>query len=494
MQQKFLKNLALLLVLNLLIKPFYILGIDRTVQNTVGADEYGFYFALFSFSYLFHIILDSGITNFNNLTIAQNTKLLSSHLPRILVLKLLLFAVYLIVVFAGAFIINYSKEQIYLLVFLAVNQFLLGLILYLRSNLSGLHLFRTDSIMSVLDRVLMIIIVGLLLWGNIVDDFKIKYFVYSQTFSYLITLVVVFLIVLKKSNLVHFRLRLDWPFLLMIFKKSLPFALLVLLMTFYTRIDSVMLERMLPDGKLQSGIYASAFRLLDALNHFAFLFAVLLLPIFSRILKQKQDIRKLVKLSFTIIMIPAIIFSVGALVYSVPIMTALYPIYGGEAAIDFAIRQEISSKILTILMFCFVCTSSNYIFGTLLTANGSLRELNIIALSGVGLSVLLNLILIPRYQAVGSAIASLSTHILVMAAQIFVVIYKMKFSVGIGYVFRLLLFLFGSALAALASSKLGIGLWYSLLAFAFASVLIAIIVRFFPIREFFSILSGNEDD
>ena len=37
MLKKFLKNIALVLFLNLLIKPFWILGIDRSVQNVVGA-------------------------------------------------------------------------------------------------------------------------------------------------------------------------------------------------------------------------------------------------------------------------------------------------------------------------------------------------------------------------------------------------------------------------------------------------------------------------
>jgi len=89
MQGKFVKNLTLLLVLNLLVKPFWILGIDRSVQNTVGAEEYGFYFAVFNFSFLFNILLDFGITNFNNRNIAQNNQLLTKHLSNLLVVKLM---------------------------------------------------------------------------------------------------------------------------------------------------------------------------------------------------------------------------------------------------------------------------------------------------------------------------------------------------------------------------------------------------------------------
>jgi|GEM_PF-5217839 len=45
MQRTFLTNLFLLLVLNLLVKPFYILGIDAGVQDAVGSEEYGGYAA-----------------------------------------------------------------------------------------------------------------------------------------------------------------------------------------------------------------------------------------------------------------------------------------------------------------------------------------------------------------------------------------------------------------------------------------------------------------
>ena len=45
-KQKFIWNLILVILLNLLIKPFYILGIDAEVINRVGASVYGNYFAL----------------------------------------------------------------------------------------------------------------------------------------------------------------------------------------------------------------------------------------------------------------------------------------------------------------------------------------------------------------------------------------------------------------------------------------------------------------
>ena len=50
MQKKFISNLAFLVILNFLVKPIAIFGIDATVQNQVGADSYGIYFSLLNFS------------------------------------------------------------------------------------------------------------------------------------------------------------------------------------------------------------------------------------------------------------------------------------------------------------------------------------------------------------------------------------------------------------------------------------------------------------
>jgi O-antigen/teichoic acid export membrane protein len=488
MQRKFLKNLVLLLVLNLLIKPFWILGIDRTVQNTVGAAEYGFYFAIFNFSFLFNILLDFGITNFNNKNIAQNSQLMRKHLSNILTLKLSLFLVYLVFTFGSAMVIQYSREQVAMLALLAVNQFLLSFILYLRSNLTGLHLFRTDSLVSVLDRTLMIIICGVLLWGNVVDEFKIQYFVYAQTAGYTITLLVVFLLVLQKARPRMFRLSWNPPFMMMIIKQSFPFAVLVLLMTFNNRIDSVMLERMLADGDKYAGIYAMAYRLLDASNMIGYLFAVLLLPMFARMIKNQESIEDLVKLSYTLIIVPAIIVAVGSWLYASPMMHLLYTMHPGETTEMYQFRMEESARVFAVLMPCFVALSTTYIFGTLLTAHGSLKRLNLIYLFSMAGNIILNLILIPRLQATGSAIATLFTQSVIAIIQVIVVqrIFKLK----VNYVFlaKLAVFIVATILIGIVSLELPFSWLKNLLVMGLASLGFALAIRLLNPKNMLKIL------
>ena len=157
MRKKFATNLIFLFAANLLVKPFWIFGIDRVVQNKVGAEVYGTYFAVFNYSFLLSILLDFGINNFNNRAVSRNSKRSGEYLLNLLMLKLILAFLYFAFTFVTALSTGYSELQMKMLVFLALNQILLSAILYFRSNIAALQLFKTDSIVSILDRLLTII-------------------------------------------------------------------------------------------------------------------------------------------------------------------------------------------------------------------------------------------------------------------------------------------------------------------------------------------------
>lgn len=406
-QKDFVFNLCLLIFLNLLVKPFWLLGIDVGVQNSVGAESYGLYFSLTNFTLLFYMVLDMGTANYNNRNIARNSQLLDKHLSNYITLRLLLGVVYFVLIYVVALLIGYRGEQLRLLFWIGLNQFLSLFLLYVRSNISALQMFKTDSVISVTDKLLMILFCGLLLWGNVTDQsMKIEWFVWSQTVAYLVTIAISLSIVLKKANL----RKLSWnpAFFLVIIKKSFPYALVTLLMACYYRMDSVMLERMLPSGTgaMQSGIYASAFRLLDTLAMIGYLFAVILLPLFSKMLKQKEDVVPIVRTSFSLLFLFSVSAVVILYVYRDPLIHLFYP----------AIAES-SIPVFRLIIFGLIPISMNYLFGTLLTANGSMKQLNIIASIGIVINVTVNLLLIPRMQACGSAVASLCTQLLVSVLQ-----------------------------------------------------------------------------
>jgi O-antigen/teichoic acid export membrane protein len=433
MKKTFITNLILVLGLNLTVKPLWIFGIDRLVQISVGPEQYGTYSAILSLSFIFNVILDLGITNFNNRNIAQNHHLLTKHFSRVVVLKCTLALTYLIICSAWGFIIGYNAAMMRLLLVLCFMQFLISFILYLRSNISGLHLFKTDSVLSATDRIIGIAICAPFLWFNFFTiKIDIMEYVYVQTLIYFITAVIAFFIVVNKAGFIKF----SWTrnFSKMILKQSFPFAMLTFLMSFYNRVDSVMLERLMHDNGREAGIYAQSFRLLDAANMVAFLFAGLLLPMFSRMLKHKESVEDLVKTAFTIIMILALTVAVNCFFFGDNIMGMLYKSDLDESAVIFRF-----------LMCGFAAISCQYIFSTLLTANGNLKQLNIIAACGMGFNILLNFIMIPLLNAKGAAMVSLATQAFVAVTQIFMVQRIFKFHMLPKLITTLLLFIAGLA-------------------------------------------------
>jgi len=474
MNKKFISNLLLLLLLNFLVKPFYILGIDAEIQNRVGAEIYGQYFSLLGFSFLLNIILDVGIVNYNTRNIAQHNFLLKKYFGHIISLRLVLSVFYVAFSLLFALLLGYKINDIQMLVWLIFNQILASLILYVRSNLAGLLLFKQDSVISVLDRILLIVICGVLLWGGITQQmFNIYWFIWAQTFAYGVTLLLAlyFLYVKQQLSKLKFNPKVSFTIL----KKSFPFALLILLMTIYYRSDSVMLERMLPDGKIQAGIYANGFRFFEAANNIALLFAILLLPMFANLIKNKLPVASLVSLSSRILISGAIIVSVICFYYSNALISARY-----------TTNNEDAGDVFGLLMICFLFVSITYIFGTLLTANGNLKTLNKIALGGVILNVGLNFILIPIYKAYGAAMASLITQALTAIAQILLskTYFKFKFNYILIIKMLFLMASMGFIIISIIKTEISFFTWYweVLLLFVVGFVLI-FILQIFKLKE-----------
>ena len=480
MKRKFITNLALVLSLNLLIKPFWIFGIDRTVQVLVGETEYGFYFSLFQLSVLLNVILDLGIKNFNNRDIAQHNQLLSKYLSNIFGLKIILAIFYFIIVFFIGFIVGYNERQIKLLIVLSLNQFISVFILYLRSNISALHFFKIDSIISVLDRFLMTIFCALLIWGNIMHNaFSIEIFAYVQTVAYLLTFLIAFIFVLSKSE--FFRIRIERSYIIALLKKCFPFALLTLLMSIYTYIDAVFLERLLPDGKFQAGIYAQGFRIFSAFYMFGFLYAGLLLPMFAKMIKKKEPVDQLTQFSFLLLIVPSSILVIASIFYRNEIFNLLYPGHTSESPLVFAV-----------LIMGFIGTCITIIFGTLLTSNGSLKELNKMAFFAVILNIVLNLILIPKYKALGSAIAALFTQGITGIVQMILAFNIFKFYYNFKLLLTYILFFTGLIIIGYILNYINFEWYYEFFAMLIVSGIFAMLIKLIRLKTIYEILKFDE--
>jgi O-antigen/teichoic acid export membrane protein len=475
--QKLVKNLVFVLAVNILVKAVWIFLIDRNVQIRVGYESYGAFQALFNLGMIFQIVLDFGLTQYTSREIASNPNRIGAIFSSMLWARILLSIVYSVVVVAVAFLLDYQMEQIVLLIAVLGILSLNSMLVFLRSNVAALHFFKTDGVLAVIDRLLMIVVCGALLiipsWAK---NFRIEWFVWSQIACYALAVVIAFFVLFRLTPVpIHFSFKSK--VILKVLKQSAPYALLVFLMSIYMRSDSVMIERLCGDeGKMQAGIYASAFRLLDVANIFGVMFAGMLMPIFSKMFAQKENIAATVRTSVNIMMPLSFITAIVALFYGNEIMELLYH----------KSSTQNDGKIFSLLMWSFPAYCLMYIYSTLLTAKGSIALLNKLSVFIVIVNLSLHYLLIPQFKAIGAAYTVLVSEWLVA---VLVILYAHR-QCSLPHNYRWLMGHLGFVLCLLAAAFFS----YSLIMEWTTRIVILIVVSFLLLFlfRFWSIQSVKE--
>lgn len=385
----FFKGLSWLLVLNLLVKPAWIFLIDRRVQNIVGHEAYGTYFALYNLTYVLLFVADAGLSNMLAQRLAAEKTL---NVRQLLRLKIVLLLLYVVVCVSFALLTGITHQVI--LGYLVLIQALTSLFIFLRGLLTARQLFKPDAVFSVLDRTLLLA----LCIGPVYGFFRpmtITLFLQLQSLSTTgAVLSLLFFLVKKKSFLQGETLKLKT-----IASWTAPFVLIILLMSAHNRLDAFLLERMHADGAVQAGIYATAFRLLDAGNVAGFLTASFLVPFLSRHRNDKllnQQVLLFCRHGLLLVAVSVVAF---VLVFAPWLQQVLY--------------HSDDANSITVMRLCLAALPAYYlthVYGSALTAAGHFRAFIRVIAFAVLFNVLLNLWLIPGYGARGCCIAALASQ------------------------------------------------------------------------------------
>lgn len=374
-----------MVLLNVLIKPLWIFGIDRQVQVVVGAEVYGKYFSLLSLVFVFNIFLDLGITNYANRTIAADYSSLSSIVSNGIVAKLFLSLLYTVSLLIIAKSTGVQDNKLLLLLILL--QVLTSFLLFFRGVVSAFQLFKTDSVLSVIDKGLMIVLAGIWLYTSLFNrKFDVYEFVWLQIITIIITLLISILILNRRKAL--FLSGFNRGAIKEIILQSIPFALTVFFMGLHNRTDAFLLERIHSNGAYEAGIYATAYRLLDAANMIGYLFASVLVSYWSKHVNDTNSIKKSLLFSHQLLIPSGILVALIAVFLNQPLFELLYHHKNDYAA------DILKWCLITIVPYFVI-----HIYATLLTATGKIKILMRLVIAASALNILLNIFLIPAYGA-----------------------------------------------------------------------------------------------
>lgn len=390
--QPFFKGLSWLIFLNLLVKPVWIFAIDRQVQISLRYEAYGKYFAVLNFTIILSFLADAGLTNMVNQRIAQGMPL---NITRLLRIKILLLLAYLLLCLLAAFIAGIDALEIVL--YAAAIQALASLFVFLRGIITANQLFQTDALLSVLDKLGVILFCGVFLYlPYLFGGISLQRFLLVQAACLAAAAAAAFLVIHKKGLLMHDAPREE---VLPVMKAMLPFTLILLVMALHYRLDGFLLERLHSNGAYEAGVYAASYRLLDAANVVGYLAASFLVPFIARHAQDPQRSGQALLYVRHGLMAAAVLALCFCLVFAPWIMQLLYHTNDPYHS--------------TVLQWCMASLPGYmlvHVYGSALTATRRFKSFLSILLLCACINAALNIYFLPRYGAVAACIAALASQ------------------------------------------------------------------------------------
>ncbi len=465
--------------LNWLIKPIWILWIERTVQVQLGNEWYGQYFVHFNVGLLFAVLLDAGLNSYISREVATHGKIL--HLKRVLVLRLVLGGCYVLLVAAVAW---WQSLSGLLVLLVCINQILASVVLLIRAVLQGRQLFISDGLLSVTDRLIAVVGSAFFLYGN--REFTgmngVVVFLLAQMLGYVVALVFGgYFLQFSPKKPTEISATIAVPTVKQWLKNVGWFIGMALAMSVFTRIDALMIRIFSPDsaaggiqnaGFFQAGLYAQGYRLLDAALIFSTLLSTQLLPIFSRNIAEEKTSETILWGGFRLVWVVAVSAFLLSVVLGKPIVELMYK---GKWDNQSAAVLDSSWRIFYFLMAAYIPMALIHVFGTYVTALGELKWLTKVAVLTLLVNVGFNRVFIAEYGALGAAWSCVITQCFFATACIW---RTTKTGVILWTAGRLKLLLFTFVLGALAlwsDSLLEVGGWsvlYQALSYFFWVILL----------------------
>jgi len=379
---------------HLLVKLGWVLGMEPAVQRTLGNAEWGRYFSAYSLAGMLLVVLDAGLTTHQTRILSTRPASMSAVFRHQLGLKVLLFLLYAVSLATAHALLGWPRDQFQLLMVLGLFQGFLSWNAFLRAFMAARGKFRGEALLANLDKFLLMLLLGIafglgpskILSGGTPYAWLLASVAF---FSWALTLV----LMLRQIGMSGpwFPLT-EWKAAL---RQGMPYAVLSLIMGVYLRLELVWMRTFLPAGPETDqmlGIYAAAWRPLEAFFQFSALFSVIVLPMAARWIGAGKNLNTL---WWTVVSSMGLLaWVLAGLLLSFP-MTLTKALYAHDLAATASLMASLAPGLLGL--------SVSLIAGAFLTAGGHIRSLIIVAGITVGCQVFADAVLISWVGSTGAA-------------------------------------------------------------------------------------------
>ncbi|MFA6228140.1 MAG: flippase [Patescibacteria group bacterium] len=374
------------------------------LARSVGvADQGRFTFAL-SFTSIFAMFLDLGLTQVLIREVAKDREHSAKYLANILGYKLAASALVYLIIIVLVNILGYpqlTKSLVYISGFvMLLDSFSLSVYGALRGHQNLAY----ESLGVIINQSIVLIAGGGLLFFGAPLTWVMAVYILGSLTNFIWSAVN-----LRRKYQIPIAFSFDWLTIRQLVLISIPFALAGIFNRIFSAIDIVLLSKLANDYAV--GIYSVAFKVAFALQFIALAFSASIYPAFANYFAHSQEkLSKLFVKSMYWLMFFSLPISIGVISIADKIIG---PVFGNHYA-----ASVLPLDILMLsLVFVFLC----FPIGAMLNACDR-QARNTIHLGVVaGFSFVANLILIPIWSYNGSAIANIASYALLFVLGITVV-------------------------------------------------------------------------
>lgn len=383
--------LTIALIIQKVLSFFYFVLLARNL----GPEYLGKYYFAVSFTTVFAIFIDLGLVNYLTRETAKTQEKSPRLLANILGFKVISsFISLLAVVFFINILGDYDTLSRQLVYISAICMILDSFTLTFFGSARGFHNLKFESISSVIFQ-LIVLSTG---WIFLILKMDLRIIMLSLVLASFFNFIYSWAI-LKFKIKMPLSLAFDFSFIKKILVMGLPFALFGVFQRLYTYLDSVLLSFF--SGDYYVGIYQVSFKIIFALQFLPMAFIASLYPAMSYYwLNNKEQLAIAFKRSIDYL-----------LLISIPISVAVF-LLADKIILLFKTGYESANWPLKISILSLVFIFVNFPIGSLLNAcdrqSKNTRNMLITLIS----AIILNIILIPKFQAVGASIVVLFSNFL----------------------------------------------------------------------------------
>ncbi len=370
-------------------------GYFTLIARQLGAVGTGKYFFALSFTTVFVVFVDLGLTNVFIREAAKAKQKLGEYLSTILSIKIGLGGLSYVAVFIVINAMGYEIDTRHMVYLSGITMLFDSLHLTLYGSLRALGELKYEAISIVGSQFLTLILGSYFLFSGFPLIFLILAFTISSAAN------VLFVIgVLTIKHKVSLRPSFNKETSRHLIRIAVPFALAAVFARVYSYIDSILLSKMIGDAAV--GFYSIPYKITYAFQFIPLALVAALYPRFSEyFVHDKAKLSYIFERGVKYLLLIALPIAIGISILSKDIILLLYT------------EEYISSVLpLKILIMSLIFSYLSFPIGAFLNACDRQKMQTTIVGVVMLVNIALNLILIPRYDIVGAAIAALVGNIL----------------------------------------------------------------------------------